>query len=49
MGMDEAAESVALVLASAATIVINLANRDVDRGVLVGLDDTVSGAAPAGE
>lgn len=38
-GTDEAAESVDLVLASVATILVNLANAQLDGGVVLGLDD----------
>jgi hypothetical protein len=48
-GTDETAEGVALVLAGVATVLVNLADGDLDRGVVVGLDDAVGGAALAGD
>ena len=47
-GADEAAESVGVVLAGVAAVLVNLADGDLDRGVVVGLDDAVGGAALAG-
>lgn len=47
-GADEAAKSVGLVLASVAAVLVNLADGELDRGVVVGLDDAVGGAALAG-
>lgn len=47
-GTDEAAESVGLALAGVAAVLVNLANGELDRGVVVGLDDAVGGAALAG-
>lgn len=47
-GTDEAAKSVGLVLAGVATVLVNLANGELDRGVVVGLNDAVGGAALAG-
>jgi hypothetical protein len=48
-GTDEAAESIALVLAGVATVLVDLADGDLDGGVVVGLDDAVGGAALAGD
>jgi len=47
-GTDEAAQSVGLVLAGVATVLIDLADGNLDGGVVVGLDDAVGGAALAG-
>lgn len=47
-GTDEAAESEGLVLAGVATVLVNLADGELDGGVVVGLDDAVGGAALAG-
>ena len=47
-GTDETTESVGLVLAGVAAVLVNLANGELDRGVVVGLDDAVGGAALAG-
>lgn len=47
-GTDETAEGVGLVLAGVAAVLVNLADGDLDRGVVVGLDDAVGGAALAG-
>lgn len=47
-GTDEAAQSVGLVLAGVAAVLVNLADGELDRGVVVGLDDAVGGAALAG-
>jgi hypothetical protein len=47
-GTDEAAKSVGLVLTSVATVLVNLADGELDGGVVVGLDDAVGGAALAG-
>ncbi|GMG07637.1 unnamed protein product [Aspergillus oryzae var. brunneus] len=47
-GTDETAKSVALVLAGVAAVLVNLADGDLDGGVVVGLDDAVGGAALAG-
>lgn len=46
-GTDEAAQSVGLVLAGVAAVLVNLADGDLDGGVVVGLDDAVGGAALA--
>lgn len=46
-GADEAGESVDLVLASVSAVLIDLANGDLDGGVVLGLDDAVGGAALA--
>ena len=48
-GTNETAESVGLVLAGVAAVLVNLANGELDRGVVVGLDDAVGGAALAGD
>lgn len=48
-GTDETAESVGLVLAGVAAVLVNLADGELDRGVVVGLDDAVGGAALAGD
>lgn len=45
---DEAAQSVRLVLAGVAAVLVNLADGDLHRGVVVGLDDAVGCAALAG-
>lgn len=47
-GTDEAAKSVGLVLAGVAAVLVNLADGELDGGVVVGLDDAVGGAALAG-
>jgi hypothetical protein len=47
-GTDEAAERIGLALAGVAAVLVNLANGELDRGVVVGLDDAVGGAALAG-
>jgi hypothetical protein len=47
-GADETAHGVGLVLASVAAVLVNLADGDLDGGVVVGLDDPVGGAALAG-
>ena len=47
-GTDEATQSVGLVLAGVAAVLVNLADGQLDRGVVVGLDDAVGGAALAG-
>ena len=47
-GTDETAQSVGVVLAGVATVLVNLADGDLDGGVVVGLDDAVGGAALAG-
>lgn len=46
-GTDEAAESVGLVLTSVTAVLVNLADGQLDGGVVVGLDDAVGGAALA--
>jgi hypothetical protein len=48
-GADEAAESVDLVLASVTAVLVNLGDRDLDRAVVLGLDDAVGRAALAGD
>lgn len=48
-GTDEAAQSVGLVLAGVATVLVDLADGDLHGGVVVGLDDAVGGAALAGD
>lgn len=47
-GTDETAESVGLVLTGVAAVLVNLADGQLDGGVVVGLDDAVGGAALAG-
>lgn len=47
-GTDETAHGVGVVLAGVAAVLVNLADGDLDRGVVVGLDDAVGGAALAG-
>lgn len=47
-GTDETAQGIGLVLAGVAAVLVNLADGDLDRGVVVGLDDAVGGAALAG-
>ncbi len=44
---DEAAESVDLVVTVVTSVLVDLANGDLDRGVVLGLDDAVGGAALA--
>lgn len=46
-GADEAAQSVGVVLAGVAAVLVNLADGELNRGVVVGLDDAVGGAALA--
>jgi hypothetical protein len=48
-GSHEAAQGVDLALACESAILINLANRDLDRCVVLGLDNAVGGAALAGD
>jgi hypothetical protein len=48
-GADEAAEGVDLVLASVTAVLVNLGDRDLDRAVVLGLDDAVGRAALAGD
>lgn len=49
-GTDEAAEGVDDVLALDGTaVVVNLGDRDLDRSVVLGLDDAVGGTALAGD
>lgn len=49
-GSDEAAEGVDDVLAGdGAAVLVNLGDRDLDGGVVLGLDDAVGGAALAGD
>lgn len=49
-GTDEAAEGVDVVLAGDSTAgLVNLGDRDLDGGVVLGLDDTVGGRALAGD
>lgn len=45
----EAAEGVGLVLASVTTVLVNLADGNLDGGVVLGLDDAVGGRALAGD
>jgi len=45
----ETAESIALVLASVAAVLVNLSDTDLDGGVILGLDDAAGGAALAGD
>lgn len=42
---DETAESIDLVLAGSASVLVNLGDGDLDRSVVLGLDDTVGCAA----
>ncbi|MBY8978612.1 hypothetical protein KHP62_22695, partial [Rhodobacteraceae bacterium NNCM2] len=42
---DETAESINLVLAGSASVLVNLCDGDLDGSVVLGLDDTVGGAA----
>lgn len=42
-GADESGEGVDLVLTSVAAVLVNLANADLDGGVVLGLDDTSGG------
>jgi len=46
-GPDESAERVRLVLARVSAILVDLADADLDRGVVLGFDDAVGGAALA--
>ena len=46
-GADESAKGVDLVLSGVAAVLVNLADGDLDRGVVLGLDDAVGGAALA--
>lgn len=48
-GADEAAEGVGLVLAGVAAVLVDLADGDLDGGVVLGLDDAVGGRALAGD
>lgn len=49
-GPDESAESVDVVLArNGAAVLVNLGNRNLDRAVVLGLDDAVGGTALAGD
>jgi hypothetical protein len=48
-GADEAAEGVDLVLASVTAVLVNLGDGDLDRAVVLGLDDAVGRAALAGD
>lgn len=48
-GADEAAEGIGLVLAGVAAVLVDLADADLDRGVVLGLDDATGGAALAGD
>lgn len=49
-GTDETAEGVDVVLAlNSATVLVNLGDGDLDRSVVLGLDDAVGGAALAGD
>jgi hypothetical protein len=47
LGADEAGQSVNLVLAGVATVLVDLADGDLHGGVVLGLDDAVGGAALA--
>jgi hypothetical protein len=48
-GADEAAEGVDLVVAGVATVLIDLADADLNGAVVLGLDDAAGGAALAGD
>lgn len=49
-GADEAAEGIDVVLAGDGTaVLVNLGNGDLDRAVILGLDDAVGSAALAGD
>lgn len=48
-GTDKAAESVGLILTSVATVFVDLPDGNLNRGVVVGLDDAVGGTALAGD
>ena len=48
-GADEAAEGVGLVLAGVPAVLVDLANGELDRGVVLGLDDAVGRRALAGD
>lgn len=47
-GPDESAQRIRLVLTSVATVLVDFADGDLDRRVVVGFDDTVGGVALAG-
>ena len=48
-GAHEAAEGIGLVLAGVAAVLVNLADAELDRGVVLGLDNAAGGAALAGD
>lgn len=48
-GAHEAAEGICLVLARVAAVLVDLADAELDRGVVLGLDDAAGGAALAGD
>lgn len=48
-GADETAQGVDLALIGETAVLVNLADGDLDGGVVVGLDDAVGGAALAGD
>lgn len=48
-GAHETAQSICLVLAGIASILVDLADADLDRSVVLGLDDAAGGAALAGD
>jgi hypothetical protein len=48
-GADEAAKGVCLVIAGVTTVLIDLADADLDGAVVLGLDDAAGGAALAGD
>ena len=48
-GAYETADGVDLVVASVAAVLVNLGDGDLDRAVILGLDDAVGGAALAGD
>ena len=45
---DETAQGVSLILASVAAVLVDVTDGNLNRGVIVGLDDAVCGAAFAG-
>jgi hypothetical protein len=48
-GTNEAAKSKGVVLASVSAVLVDFSNADLDRSVVLGLDDAVGGGALAGD
>ena len=48
-GAHKAGEGISLVLAGVAAVLVDLANADLNGGMVLGLDDTASGTALAGD